>query len=688
MNDLEITRISIASDGTQGNYPSITPVLSADGRYVVFASDADNLVPGDTNGTQDIFLHDRETGTTSRVSVASDDTQANNPSVLPSISADGRYVAFASLADNLVSGDTNNSLDIFVRDRETGTTSRVSVASDGTEANSYSLSPVISADGNYVTFSSEANNLILGDFNRSSDIFVHDLATGTTTPISKALDGLPGNDGSSASSISADGRYISFSSYANNLVSGDANGHIDSFVYDRQTGITSLISVASDGSLGNGDSVYASISPDGRYVAFSSFADNLVSDDTNGSIDAFVHDRQTGITSRVSIATDGTQANQSAFDPIISADGHYVVFSSQADNLVEGDTNNANDIFLRDLLTGTTSRISVTPNGSQANTYSYEASISGDGRFVAFRSLADNFVSGDTNGFEDIFVVPTSGVPVPSPEPTPEPEPEPMPVPEPEPAPEPTPENPPPSPEPEPEPAPEPMPVPEPTPEPTPGTDPSPEPEPLPEPITGSIGDDFLQGGDDDDFFIGFDGKDTLKGGEGSDALWGFEGDDVLKGDEDDDFLKGNDGNDRLSGNDGGDILSGGAGDDILRGGDGKDQFVFGENIGGFESVPFEVLGVDRLRDFVPGIDVISLKKQTFTTLTGDFDTGFSLLAEFATVPRGGETNAAVIVYHPFTGGLYYNENGSTPGWGQGGLFAVLDDAPNLSSTDFAIALF
>jgi Tol biopolymer transport system component len=285
------TRVSVASDGTQANGGSFTPSISANGRYVAFASIAVNLVSGDTNGVQDIFVHDRQTGATTLVSVAIDGSEGNGDSEEVSISADGRYVAFRSWASNLVSGDTNNLPDIFVRDRQTGQTTRVSVASDGTQANNFSFEP----------------------------------------------------------SISADGRYVAFMSWANNLVSGDTNGDWDIFVHDRQTGATIRVSVATGGGQAAGRSQRPSISADGRYVAFASSASNLVSGDTNNHPDIFVHDRQTGVTMRVSVASDGTQTYVFSFDPSISADGRYVAFGSEADNLVSGDTNGRYDIFVREM---------------------------------------------------------------------------------------------------------------------------------------------------------------------------------------------------------------------------------------------------------------------------------------------------------------------------------------------------
>jgi len=295
----ETTRVSVDSAGTQGTGGhSYETSLSADGRFVAFRSEATNLVAGDTNAADDIFVHDRQTGTTTRVSVDSAGTQGNSYSYTPSISADGRYVAFLSNASNLVAGDTNASWDIFVHDRQTGTTTRVSVDSTGTQGNGASAyHPSLSADGRFVAFLSEASNLVAGDTNGRSDIFVHDRQTGTTTRVSVDSAGTQGTGGHSYTpSISADGRYVAFASTATNLVAGDTNGTGDIFVHDRQTG----------------------------FVAFFSYATNLVAGDTNGLRDIFVHDRQTGTTIRVSVDSAGTQGNGNSFAPSISADGRFV----------------------------------------------------------------------------------------------------------------------------------------------------------------------------------------------------------------------------------------------------------------------------------------------------------------------------------------------------------------------------
>ncbi len=342
---------------------------------------------------------------TRRVSVDSGGTQSDGNSAAPSISSDGRYVAFGSMATNLVTGDLGHE-DIFVHDRQTGHTTRVSLSSDGLQANGTNRRPSISADGRYVAFDSEASNVVTGDTNGKYDVFVHDRQTGQTTLVSADYGGGPSNDHSSSPSISADGRYVAFNSIATDLVTGDTNGKSDVFVHDRDTGQTTRVSVDSDGSQATGDdSTSASISSDGRYVAFKSGATNLVDDDSNGDWDVFVHDRDTGQTTRVSVKSDGTQASGGpSRNPSISPDGRYVAFDSIATNLVNGDSNGKMDVFVHDRQTGQTTRVSVDSAGMQATDDSQTPSISSDGRCVAFSSRATDLVPDDTNGMMDIFV--------------------------------------------------------------------------------------------------------------------------------------------------------------------------------------------------------------------------------------------------------------------------------------------
>jgi len=395
-------RVSISSAGEQGNASSGGSVglsISADGRYVVFISDASNLVEGDTNRMSDVFVYDLKTGKIERVSVSSSGEQANSFSLEASISSDGRYVAFWSAASNLVEDDTNGKGDIFVHDRETKKTERVNISCSGDQANGFCGYARISADGRYVVFISSANNLVQGDTNGYSDVFVHDRETGKTERVSISSNGEQANNTSFDPSISSDGRYIAFSSAASNLVPGDINGFPDVFVHDRVTGATECLTIN-----GNGRSDKTSISADGRYVAFASAARNLVSGDTNGYTDIFVHDRETGKTERVSVSSKGAQANNYSTEVAISADARYVAFSSAAGNLVENDSNAKVDIFVHDREAGITERVSVSSGGEQANNASLYTAISADGRYVTFSSSASNLVPGDTNNTWDVFI--------------------------------------------------------------------------------------------------------------------------------------------------------------------------------------------------------------------------------------------------------------------------------------------
>jgi uncharacterized repeat protein (TIGR01451 family) len=333
----ETKRVSISSRGQQalpdcgerGCEGSHSPAISADGRYIAFVSDAPNLVAGDTNGIQDVFVHDRKTGETARVSVNSSGQEALADCAevwwcgwawTVQISADGRYVAFESSASNLVAGDANGYRDIFVHDRETGETRRVSESSDGTEADWNSFSPVISADGRYVAFVSSASNLVAGDANGYRDVFVHDRETGETTRVSGAFGGTMPNGYSSSPSLSADGRYVAFESTATNLVAGDGNGYGDVFVHDRRAGNTTRVSVTSEGAEADDESGLPAISADGRYVVFHTYARNLVNDYWVLA----VHDRKTGKITRAASSDSDNQGIQAT----VSADSRYVAYSS------------------------------------------------------------------------------------------------------------------------------------------------------------------------------------------------------------------------------------------------------------------------------------------------------------------------------------------------------------------------
>lgn len=349
--------------------------ISGDGRYVVFASDSPKLVAGDDNFSADFFVRDRLTNTTRLVSVDSDERQAQYDSDAANslstsgtdgvaISSDGRFIAFASNASNLVPNDTNKRTDIFVRDTVAGTTELVSTDSQGnlTQSNSDCTRPDISDDGRYVVFQSIAKGLVADDTNTDFDIFVKDRQTGKTTRVSTNAAGQQGtftgytdtSVGAVHPSISGDGRYVVFRSRFSNLVLGDTNGYNDIFVKDLQTNQIRIVSTDSAGNAANGTSYDPVISNNGRYVAFASAASNLVKDDILGAPDVFLKDLQTGVTTRVSVNSQGMQAMDGLLGtkssrPSISADGRFVSFESNGANLVDdGFKRRTAQVFLRD----------------------------------------------------------------------------------------------------------------------------------------------------------------------------------------------------------------------------------------------------------------------------------------------------------------------------------------------------
>ena len=401
---VDIDRVSVSSAGAQGDNGSYTPGISSDAATVTFDSDASNLVAGDTNGASDVFVFDVATGATERVSVSTGGAPGNGDSYFPVISGDGTTIAYFSLASTLVAGDTNGESDVFVYDMGTGATSRVSVATAGTQGDSGSYDPALSGDGDAVVFDSEATNLVAGDTNDVSDVFVHDVGTGATERVSVATGGTQADSDSFAPAISGDGSTVSYYSFASNLVTGDTNGESDVFMYDLDTGVTSLVSVASDGSGADAGSFDPSLSDDGNMIAFVSDASNLVEGDTNAVSDVFVYDVVADSLSLVSIASDGSQANNHSFAPVISGDGTAIIFESDASNLVASDTNAASDVFVHELASGATSRVSVAADGSESDNDSLAPVISGNGAFVAYYSFATNLVTDDSNAATDVFL--------------------------------------------------------------------------------------------------------------------------------------------------------------------------------------------------------------------------------------------------------------------------------------------
>jgi Tol biopolymer transport system component len=402
-------RVSLGSQGTQANEGSAWQAISADGRYVAFISWATNLVPGDTNGTNDIFVRDRLLGTTERASVSSSGQQANDYSQEPSISADGRFVAFDSAATNLVPINLHGYQHVYVRDLRNGTTELVSLSSSGQPGEWGGFGPSISGDGRYVAFISDSGNLVPGDFNGLPDVFVRDRQNATTECVSNVVGGGPPNyNWLLQVSISADGNCVAFTSTANNLVPGVTNGLAHVFVRDRTSGSIECPCVTLSGVIGGRACWSPSISADGRFVAFASADGDFVPGDSNATTDIFVavRDGFTYRSERASVSTAGEQANGVSYNPAISADGRFVTFESEATNLVPGDTNQSPDVFVRDRRSQTTERVDLEPSGAQGHYggYGFYPCISADGRFVAFDSYANDLVSEDTNHATDVFV--------------------------------------------------------------------------------------------------------------------------------------------------------------------------------------------------------------------------------------------------------------------------------------------
>ena len=393
-------RNSVSSDGAQPRRPSYTPALSNSGRYVAFTSYNHRLVPHDTNHNSDVFVRDLATGKTKRASVSATGRQAWARSESPDISASGRFVAFQSRARNLTRSDRNKRYDVFVRDLQGKTTRLASIAPNGSHAG---VTPSLSADGRYVAFAG------LDDKGATGHIFVRDLKTHRTQRVTVSRTGGRPNGHSSTPSISGNGRMVAFVSDATNLVAGDTNGTEDVFVRDMKTHRTETVSVSIQPQQETGGfNVGPSISADGRWVAFQSGRD-LITGDPNGTGGIFRRDLRTNTTERVSVGEAGEPENGPSVGAAISASGRYVAFTSFASNLVPGDTNQEHgipvrDVFVRDAQAGTTTRVSVSDAGTQGDSHSVAATISGDGRFAAFQSQATNLVTRDTNRTWDVFV--------------------------------------------------------------------------------------------------------------------------------------------------------------------------------------------------------------------------------------------------------------------------------------------
>lgn len=402
-----LSRISTTASGSEANATSLEPSISSNGKFVAFASDASNLVSSDTNNKVDIFLKEIKTNKVIRVSVASDGVEANNGSSNPAVSRDGRYITFSSEASNLVDNDTNNTADIFVYDTKLHNIQRITKAHDQSELNGWSSSPEISANGRFITYFSLATNAVPGDDQDYADIFLFDTKYHTTTLISTSLNkGLAnGNSGlSGGPDVSDDGRFVVFESNASNLVPSDTNGAInDVFIRDTTANKTRLVSQTPEGNQGDSDSYWPTISGDGRRIAFGSQATNLITNDTNNVWDIYVRDFKHNTIERVSVTSADQQTNGESHHPDISDNGRYVSYFSAADNIVSGDSNLVWDVFAVDTKKMRTIRASTANDGTQGDQISYWPTISNHGN-VAFSSDATTLVPNDTNNAIDIFL--------------------------------------------------------------------------------------------------------------------------------------------------------------------------------------------------------------------------------------------------------------------------------------------
>ena len=412
----DLTLASTSSAGVKGDRDSRNPSLTPDGMKVAFVSGATNLDASDTDVTPDIYVKDLVTGELTLASTSTDGVEKANPgggSGHPSLSADGTRVAFDSGADNLVPADTNFASDIFVKDLVTDETTLVSVSQAGVRGNLSSTFPAISADGTKVAFQSVSTAWGTGLL---ADIYVKDLLSGELTLVSASDSGVIGNSDSFHPAISADGTKVAFESTASNLDPADGDGDLDIYVKDLTTGELTLASTSTTGTSGNDDSYFVAgpafneapypdpLSADGTTVAFSSNATDLDPGDTDPTLDIFVKDLASGVLTLASTSDAGVKGNGGSELPSLSSDGMMVTFSSQATNLDCLDTHPLHDVYVKDLLTGDITLLSLTASGQKGNGVSFDSAISSDGSRVAFLSGSNNLDPADTDAFFDIYV--------------------------------------------------------------------------------------------------------------------------------------------------------------------------------------------------------------------------------------------------------------------------------------------
>lgn len=594
----QVSLVSSSSSGIAANQNSSAPIFSPDGNTVYFLSNANNLVSNDTNGWGDIFAKNLQTGEVTLLSTAADGSLANNGLIDFQLSADGSKLVFSSYASNLVSNDTNQNVDVFVKDIATGEVTRVSTDANGSQLNASSFGANISADGTKVTFLSNASNLVPNDTNGKTDIFIKDLLTGEVARVNTDSQGnqaaFPTVGYSSAlavTNISADGTKVAFLSPQSNLVANDTNGSGDLFIKDLVSGETVRVNTSSSGkqAVGNYSVSGGEFSPDGTKIIFTTDANNLVAADTDDQQDIFIKDLITGRLTLVS--TSSTGENSSGANAHFSADGNTIYFSSQASNLdpIVAQTNrdaNSSAVYSKNLLTGQVTLLTINQLGELPQGFINSFDVTSDGKKIVFNTYGN--LSGDALNHENIFIkdvsaeqrieydtvkasisytlgnyvenlVLTGEASI----------------------------N---------------------------GSGNS-----LNNKITGNAANNTLEGGSGNDILIGnagddilngASGKDTLNGGIGNDTLNGGSGDDYLSGDSGDDIVVGGSGNDKLYGGSGADVLNGDNGNDWLEGNSGNDILN-----GGAGSDRLSGGSGDDILNGGAGIDVLSGDKGSDTAI-------------------------------------------------------------------------
>jgi Tol biopolymer transport system component len=391
--------VSVSSAERQANQFSENCLPSRDGRSVAFLSYASNLAPNDG---PDVFRRDRVTGATALVSATPAGASGDDASSWPRISPDGRFVAFPSDATNLVSPPSTGT-SLFLRDVAEGKTVRFPPTVDGKPINDFFEGPhAVSNGGRFVLFDSNASNLVRGETNGVNDAFLYNSRTGRVIRVSVGPNG-QGNGDSGGGAMSSDGRFVAFWSRATNLVPGDTNGEGDAYSRDRRLGTVTKVSLGSNGEQGNDNSADPAVSDDGRFVAFLSYADNLVPGDTDGSQDLFLRDLKAKTTVNLTPGDLVPGESQRGLRVPISADGRYVSLHTDA-ALAPADTNGSDDAYLYDRLSQGYILVSVGHQGQLGNEGSFAARVAANGSTVAFESSASNLVPRDRNGHGDCFL--------------------------------------------------------------------------------------------------------------------------------------------------------------------------------------------------------------------------------------------------------------------------------------------